>query len=442
MTATVTEAPAQLPAAGRAALRGGVWGNYVDQLHIFLPVTALGPALPTLAGGDAVAATVSFVVMATLLGRPVGAMVFGRISDRVGRTVTTKIAIAGTAACTLGIAVIPPHQVLGAWTMWLIIALRFLGGAFLAGEYTSAIPLAMEWSRPRHRGLASGLIMSMAPWAQATIAFATLGLLLLLGPDSYAVWGWRVSFAAGGAASLVMLAYYTAKVADAPVYRRHARRTDVPAGLREVLFGGWRRAFWQMFGLMTGLWFMTNMVVIVLAKRLGTQLGFSPVAVSLVMGGAAVAQAIFMAVSGHLSTGLGRRRFFVVWGLVAATAGPVVWWLLMHSSALAVVAVLAALLQVVTVCTYGPIGAYLSERFPTRIRATGYGTAYSLSIVVPALYPYYLPTLEGWLGRDNAPMSLLVLGGLLVVGCGMLGPRLSPQELDADVEAVADRQSR
>ena len=54
-----------------------------------------------------------------------------------------------------------------------------------------------------------------------------------------------------------------------------------------------------MFGLMTGLWFMTNMVVIVLARRLASTLGLPADAVSLVMGWAAVAQAVFMAVTGH-----------------------------------------------------------------------------------------------------------------------------------------------
>ncbi|MDO5083102.1 MAG: MFS transporter [Arachnia propionica] len=437
----VTTAPTRLPAAGRAALKGGVWGNYVDQLHIFLPVTALAPALPMLAGEQAITATVSFVVMATLLGRPIGAMVFGRISDRLGRTVTTKIAIAGTAVCTLLIAAVPTHHLLGAWTMWLIIVLRFLGGAFLAGEYTSAIPLAMEWSRPRGRGLVSGLIMSMSPWAQATIAFVTLTQLTLFGLAHYGTWGWRVSFATGGIASLVMLGYYSAHVADAPVYRRHARSPDAPAGLAEILVGSWRRAFWQMFGLMTGLWFMTNVVVLLLARRLVSSLALPSDAVAMVMGWAAVAQAIFMAVAGHLSSRTGRRRFLVAWGLTAAVIAPMLWWATMHVRELVWVAVSAALLQVFTVCGYGPIGAYLCERFPTRVRATGYGTAYSLSIIVPALHPYYLPGLENRLGHDGAPMALLVLGGALVALCGALGPRLSPAELDADVETVADQRS-
>ena len=91
-------------------------------------------------------------------------------------------------------------------------------------------------------------------------------------------------------------------------------------------------------------------------------------------------------------------------------------------------------------CAYGPIGAYLTERFPAHVRSTGYGTAYSLSIIIPALYPYYLPALEGIFGRVGAPMLLLALAGLIVAGCAALGPALTPADIDDDVETVASRQ--
>ncbi len=475
-----------LPAPGRAAVKGGIWGNYVDQINIFLPVTALAPALPALAGRDAIASSVAFVVMATLIGRPVGAMIFGRISDTLGRTSTTRVAIAGTAACTFGIALIPDHTVIGSASMALVIALRFIGGAFLAGEYTSAIPLAMEWSTPRERGRASGLIMSMAPWAQATIAFTTVGLLTALGPSDYAAWGWRMSFAAGGIASLAMLVYYTRHVADAPQYHREqdamaadspqhhrdqttatvdasdraasARRApDRPAsghpslagpasagpsrlGLPDLFWGAWARSFWQVFALMSGLWIMTNMVVIVLTGRMVTDVGLTATQASAAMGIASIGQAVVMAFAGHLSTRLGRRRFFVIWGLAALVGGPVLWWWITSSAHGWVAAgFAAAALHAVTVCAYGPVGAYINERFPTSVRATAYGTAYSLSIVVPALYPYYLPALENWLGHVGAPVALLALGAVLVTVAGRLGPRLSPAEIDAELEEVANR---
>ncbi|HEY4614973.1 MAG TPA: MFS transporter, partial [Citricoccus sp.] len=401
----VTTAPAavgtapgvqDLPPAGKAALRAGVVGNWIDNVHVFLPLTALAPAMLVLAGPAAAASTGALIVIAMLLGRPIGGVVFGRIADRLGRTRTTRIAIGGTAACALAIAAMPTHEVLGAGTIALILALRFLGGIFVAGEYSAAIPLAMEWSTARRRGLMSGLILSMAPWAQASIAFSVAGLLVVLGPDAYAAWGWRLLFVLGAALSLGMLLYYRRQVTDAPVFHRRARQAAASpaqprAGVRDVLAGRWAPAFWQVFLLMSGLWLLTNSTVLLLTARLDTDSALPTTAVPVVMGIASVAQAVVMALAGHLSTLTGRRRLFLLWGATAALAGPLVWWAAVTSPTLAGAAVCAAVLQVITVSAYGPVSAYLSERFPTEVRSTGYGMGYSLSLVLPALYPFYLP---------------------------------------------------
>lgn len=454
----------QLPPEGRAALRAGVVGNFIDNVHVFLPLTALTPALAVVAGPGIAATTGAIVVIAMMLGRPVGGMVFGRISDRLGRTRTTKVAITGTAACALLIAAMPTHELLGVGTIGLILALRFLGGIFVAGEYSAAVPLAMEWSAPRRRGLMSGLILSMAPWAQAAIAFATAALLLILGPDAYAAWGWRALFVLGALASLGMLAYYRRRVVDAPTTRRvieEREGQDPPtddgppladesladegpaaSGIAAMLRGRWARAFWQVFTLMTGLWLLTNTTVIMLTAQLGQDTGLSATSVSIAMGIASCAQALAMALAGHLSTSTGRRRLFVLWGIAATVLGPVLWWMAVGSSTLAGAAVLAAALQVVTVAAYGPVSAYLSERFPTSVRSTGYGMGYSLSLILPALYPFYLPGLSALLGVHAAVLGLLALGGVLLILGAALGPRLSAAEIDGHLDAVADRGGR
>ncbi|MEW1980772.1 MFS transporter [Citricoccus sp. NPDC079358] len=446
--ATAPAAVVHLPSEGKAALRAGVVGNWIDNIHVFLPLTALAPAMLVLAGPAAAASTGALIVIAMLLGRPIGGVVFGRIADRLGRTRTTRIAIAGTALCALAIAATPTHEILGAGTIGLILALRFLCGIFVAGEYSAAIPLAMEWSAPRRRGLMSGLILSMAPWAQASIAFSVAGLLALIGPDAYAAWGWRLLFVLGALLSVGMLVYYSRQVADAPVFHRSRQRAAEaepvgqakPAGrpgLRQLLAGRWARAFWQVFVLMTGLWLLTNTTVLLLTDRLATDSPLDPTAVPVVMGIASVAQAVVMALAGHLSTRVGRRRVFVLWGVAAGIAGPVVWWLAVHSPTLAAAAACAAVLQVITVSAYGPVSAYLSERFPTEIRSTGYGSGYSLSLILPALYPFYLPALEARLGRDGSVMALVVLGGVLLVLGAVLGPKLAPRDLDGDLDEVA-----
>lgn len=426
------DVPDSLAAQRRSALRGGVVGNLVDQVHIFLPLVTLAPALPTLVGPHGGAGSATVVVMAMLLGRPIGAAVFGRLADRFGRTRTTGAAIAGTAACSLGIALAPTHEVVGGAAIWWILAMRFLGGIFIAGEYSAAIPLAMEWSAPNRRGLYSGLIMSMAPWAQATIAFGTWGLLSVLDVDAYATWGWRLGFLAGAAASLLMLRFYRRRVVD-----RALPTPSTPLSLGELLVGGHRRVFWRLFGLMTGLWVMTNLVVIALPGELRGRLGLDATTVSWVMGTAAVAQAAVMACTGHLSTLTGRRRFFAGWGVLAASAGPLVWLALVGTHRVWLVAMLACLLQAVTVCGYGPVGAYLAEGFPANIRSTGYGTAYSLSIVLPALHPFWLPELQSLVGDRVAVVGLLIGAGVLVACCGRAGREVTRELDDGGVEELA-----
>ncbi|MGO3139792.1 MAG: MFS transporter [Galactobacter sp.] len=436
-----TNAQETLPPAGRAALRAGVVGNWVDNIHVFLPLTTLAPALAVLAGPGVAASTGAVIVIAMMLGRPLGGLIFGRISDRLGRTRTTKIAIAGTAACALLIACLPTHELLGGGTIAAILALRFLGGIFVAGEYSAAIPLAMEWSKARRRGLMSGLTLSMAAWAQAFIAFCTAGMITLLGADAYATWGWRVMFAFGTGCSIGMLIYYRKHVTDAPGFHRAsalaARAGQKKAGLRDLMAGRWARTFWAAFVMMTGLWFLTNSTVIILTSRLSSDAGLPAAGVGISMGCASVAQAVFMALAGHLSTFTGRRRLFVMWGAAAAVGGPFIWWAAINASSLGQAALLAAVLQVVTVAAYGPVAAYLSEIFPTQLRSTGYGSAYSLSLIIPALYPFYLPYLESWLGTRAPIMGFVALGGALVVVGALCGPRLSPREQDADIDAVA-----
>jgi MFS family permease len=171
-----------LPPEGHSALRAGVVGNWIDNIHVFLPLTALAPAMLVIAGPGAAAGTGALVVIAMMLGRPLGGMIFGRIADVLGRTRTTTVAIGGTACCAALIALMPTHELLGPGTIGLILVLRFLGGIFVAGEYSAAIPLAMEWSAPRRRGLMSGLILSMAPspsrdcwWCSARTAMPSSG---------------------------------------------------------------------------------------------------------------------------------------------------------------------------------------------------------------------------------------------------------------------------
>lgn len=408
-----------MPADVRRAVRGGIFGNFVDQFDIFLPVIALTPAATDMFGPNNLVSNAGLVFVATLLGRPLGAVIFGPIADRFGRTRTTKVALAGIALTTFLIALVPGYSVLGGGTLFFIVGLRFLGGVFLGGEYTSAVPLAMEWSVPRRRGLASGFIMWMSPWANATIAGIVFVLLSTLTPSTYSAWGWRVPFLLGAALAVGMLVYYRFAVVDSRAWKHAVKK---PNPLQEIFVGPHRRALLQVFVLMSGLWLLTDMAIPILTGELKVASQLTPQSISFTMLCATAVSAVAMLASGQISTVIGRRTFFIGFGLLAAVLAPVTFLAIFRTNELPVVVFLVVALQIVTVSGYGPVGAYLAERFPAAVRSSGYGVGYSLSIVIPALYPYYLPALQAALGQQAAIAALLSLGGLLVLVGGMTGP--------------------
>ena len=114
----------------------------------------------------------------------------------------------------------------------------------------------------------------------------------------------------------------------------------------------------------------------------------------------------------------GRRRVFLVIGALNALAAPVLLGVAIaaRSSSVAVL-VCGRLALLVSLAVWAMISAYLMEMFPTEIRSSGYGIAYSLPSILPAFYPYYMLGLAGLMPYAYTPVVLLVAGGVfLVVG--------------------------
>ena len=84
--------------------------------------------------------------------------------------------------------------------------------------------------------------------------------------------------------------------------------------------------------------------------------------------------------------------------------------------------VLATVAIVLTVSGWGLLSAYINERFATGVRASGFGIGYSLAVVIPSFYSFYLLGLAHFMPYKYTEVPLLVLGGLLILIGGALGP--------------------
>ncbi len=421
------------------AIRGAWFGFFVDMFDIYLPIVVLAPALiyfvPSELDATTTAVVSGTIFAATLLGRPIGSVIFGHFADSIGRRRTTIISVTGFGVVTGLMALLPGYQQWGIAAVIILIVLRLVDGVFLGGEYTSANPLAMEYSPKEKRGFYSALIMSGYPLAFATISAITTVLLLFIPAGDinspYVQWGWRIPFVIGSLLAFVLVIYYVYFVEESELFEESGGGGSPLRQLfteRENLL-----SFLQVFVLMTGFWLTLQTVAAILPGLLGSQVGLSQTNTTITLVVSNVVLVGGYIASGVISQRVGRRAFLIVYGLVAAVAGTFLYYLLLSAPPrnFLLVILLATLITLLVVSCWGITTAYINERFQTGIRASGFGLGYSLAVIIPAFYAFYQAGLEIFMPAQYTALVLLVIGALLI----LLGAAWGPETKDVDFAA-------
>ncbi|MGH8783003.1 MFS transporter [Paraburkholderia sp.] len=436
-----SEAERSIDEKRRSAIKGAFFSEFIDMFDIYLPVVVLSPVLfffqpPHLTGGmETILASLVFIT--TLLGRPVGALLFGMIADKVGRRKASIYSVSGFGVVTLLIALLPGYESIGILSYWLLVLLRFVDGIFLGGGYTGAMPLAIEYSKKAQRGFVGGFIIAGFPAAYVTINLVAM-LMFVITPlnglhSPYAQWGWRVPFVIGAVLAGFLALYYIHKVAESEVWKSDA--SDKPVveklPLSDLLRGKSARNLVQVLLLMTGFWLTQNIITIFLPTGLlihtlhltGFEMTLTLMVTYFVLFFSYIA-------SGLIGQRIGRRRFFVIVGPLIATVGAALMYVLSTSDGLSLPAIIAlvCVLAVLVTSPWGVIVTYINERFVTDVRATGFGVGFSLSVIIPSFYAFYMNWLGALMPLRVTPVVLLCIGGLI----GMIGALMGPETKDVD----------
>lgn len=430
---TVTE-DAEHRRKGRRALLAAMFGFFVDMYDVYLPVIALAPAIAYFTAADAssieMATMTGAVFAASLVGRPLGSIIFGSMGDRLGRRTTTIVVSAGFTVCTGLIAVLPGYATVGLLSPILLVTLRLLDGIFLGGEYTAANPLAMEYAPRERRGLYGSLLNIGYPAALGVITLITMGLLSVMPSEAetsaYVVWGWRVPFVVGFVLSGALFVYYLRSVPESELWTKMPKARNP---LRTLFSGRNLRSFGIAFVVGSGAWLTLDGTIGVFAghfKKLGADGGLTN---AVVLVSAAIGVCVFPFV-GATGQRYGRRAVFLALGAVNVLVTPAAFAIAVSSpDSYAVVLVFATVAIVGALLVWAMITAFIMEMFPTQVRASGYGIAYSLPSIVPAFYAYYMLGLDAFLPYDYTPVVLIALGGLLLLGGAWISKDLRHVEL-------------
>jgi MFS family permease len=332
-----------------------------------------------------VAAFLSTVALFSVgfLIRPLGAFVFGRIGDRVGRKYTFLITLGGMGLSTALIGVVPSYAQIGIAAAIILFVLRLVQGLCLGGEYGGAITYVAEHVSDEKRGYYTG-------WLQTS---PTLGIVLslaviiwtrsALGTEAFNAWGWRIPFLL----SLVLVVtamYIRMRLQETPIFQAiKARGKTATNPWREAFTGANLKYVLIASMIVIGegvVWYSSQFWALYFLQ---TVKHVDVLDSSLIVGAGLLLGTPTLVLFGALSDRIGRKpiilagfllaslTYFPLYSLLGSFAEP---GNINYPAAILVVAVLVAYVGMV----YGPIAAFLAEYFPARIRYTSVSVPYHI----------------------------------------------------------------
>jgi metabolite-proton symporter len=411
-------------------------GTTIEWYDFFLYGTAAAlvfnrlffPTLDPLAG--TLSAYGTFAV--GFVARPLGGLVFGHYGDRLGRKtmLVWSLLIMGIATALIGL--IPSYDRIGIWAPILLVVLRFIQGFGVGGEWAGAVLLAVEHSRGARRGF-HGSWPQMGVPAGLLLSTGLFALLSARLPDhAFLDWGWRVPFLV----SVVLIGiglFIRLRVLESPLFLalKETRRDSV-APLRDVFRHHPREVLLGM-----GMRFAQNVlfyIYTVFVPGYGERsLGYSRTAM---LGGVVLASVLGLASIpfwSHLSDRVGRRPVYLSGAVASLLLAFPFFWLIERGSGFVAVAIVLAMVG--HDMMYGPMGAYLSELFGTRVRYSGASLVYQLtSVFAGGLAPFIATLLTARYGAGAVAGYLVGCCAISVVAA-WFAPETHRVSLDGEGRA-------
>lgn len=397
------ETTTEVVALRRSVVAGAIgvfvhWFDWAAYAYLADTVAAVFfPAQNSTAGLLAV-----FGVFAVSFGiRPIGAMVFGPLGDRIGRKRTLSLVIFTMSGATLVIGLLPGYASIGITAPVLLVVLRLLQGFAAGGEFGSAASFLAESSPRRRRGF--GVSWLEVGSLLGFLAGSFVFLLLSAGLDDgqLASWGWRIPFLISAPLGVIGFVIRT-KIEDTPEYRALEANDAVPRSPVRDLLRSNKRQLLQASGLMLAMHVPFYLVLTYLVTYQTEYLGHSADSAALLSTVISLLGLVLVPVFGLLSDRVGRKPVFV--GANAALLVLSTPAFLLMRTGLAGMWVGSLLLGAMLAAILGTHAVWSAEIFPTRTRQSGLSLGYNLTAALFAgTVPYLMTVLISATGSTLVP---------------------------------------
>ncbi len=373
------------------ALAASFLGWTLDAFDFFVLVFVM-PAIATEFHRSV--ADVAFTITATLMMRPVGALIFGWFADRYGRRIPLMADVLFYSLTEVLSGLAPSYH--------SFLLMRALYGIGMGGEWGVGAALAMEAAPVARRGLFSGLLQE----GYAIGYLLAAGAYFFIFPSL----GWRPMFFLGGLPALLAF-YIRSKVPESPVWER--TKPDRAKIVRAI--GSNLRLFLYLVALMTAMNLIAHGTQDLYPTFLQRERGLGPRMVAAIAVIYNVGSLLGGLVFGNLSDRIGRRRSMATAVTLGLLSVPL--WIYGHSLGALIAGAFA--MQFMVQGAWGVVPAHLSELSPPQARGLFAGFSYQLGSLFAANVPFAEALLAEWIGYAGAlaaiASTVLIVGALVIL---------------------------
>ncbi|MGK3952765.1 MFS transporter [Microbacterium sp. I2] len=389
-----TATPDASPAATTAPARRVAWASMVGtslesfDFYLFAYFSAffVGPLFFDPLGSVGATSVAFLTIAVAFVVRPIGAILFGYMGDRLGRRATLLWTVGVMGVATGLIGLLPTYAQAGWVGAVLLILLRIVQGLSLGGEWGGSILIATEHSGPVKRAFYAAIPQLGSPVGSILSAAVFIVMTVVLPAEQLADWGWRIPFLLALPLLAVSL-YLRLTISETPVFQgvvAEGRRDRIPF---VTMFARRPAAMAIAIGaalLGIGSYSLMNTYTVNYGVE---QLGFSfqDLLVATTVGG--LLQLVTIPLFGAWASRIGSAKV-VLWGALGTLLITFPMYFLLQFATFPILVATMIIGGILPTMAWAALGGLMNDLFPDNFRYSALSFAYALAATISGFVPY------------------------------------------------------